>query len=71
MKKCCSLFLCALMVFGLAGCSQEPSNTNSKADAYTYADTIVWDAEYDVVVAGLVLLVLLQLKQLLKMEQAC
>ena len=52
MKKCCSLFLCALMVFGLAGCSQEPSNTNSKADAYTYADTIVWDAEYDVVVAG-------------------
>lgn len=52
MKKCCSLFLCALMVFGLAGCSQEPSNTNSNTDAYTYADTVVWDAEYDVVVAG-------------------
>lgn len=37
----------------LAGCQSEPTSGTSQAyGTYTYADTMLWDAEYDVVVAG-------------------
>lgn len=53
MKKILSILVCAAMLATLAaGCSNSESEKNSTSGSYTYADTIVWDAEYDVVVAG-------------------
>lgn len=53
MKKMLSLFLCVFMAgAALTGCSQTSTSTDGTSSGYTYADTIVWDAEYDVVVAG-------------------
>lgn len=49
MKKLICLLVAALI---FSGCSTNNSNSSSTGTNYTYADTIVWDAEYDVVVAG-------------------
>lgn len=41
----------AIATVGLAGCAETGAAQPSEA-SYTYADTIAWDAEYDVVVVG-------------------
>ena len=50
MKKLLKLALSSMMICTvLAGCSNTQTPVQSD---YTYADTIAWDAQYDVVVAG-------------------
>lgn len=50
MKKLFKLALSSMMVCTvLAGCSNTPTPVQND---FTYADTIAWDAQYDVVVAG-------------------
>lgn len=51
MKKGLCLILSFLMVGSLAACSNT-STPSTGNQSFTYADTIQWDAEYDVVVAG-------------------
>lgn len=49
MKNLMKIGSCVLMAsLVLSGCTQTTTNTGD----YTYADTIAWDAQYDVVVAG-------------------
>lgn len=50
MKKLSKFMLSLSCVASLAACST--STTASKTADYTFADTIKWDAQYDVVVAG-------------------
>lgn len=50
MKKLLKLALSSMMVCTvLAGCSNTQAPVQND---FTYADTIAWDAQYDVVVAG-------------------
>ena len=50
MKKFTLLCLSLCMSLSLIGCTNQKSVSNSSP--YTFADTIAWDAEYDVIVAG-------------------
>lgn len=57
MKRATTLFLCLLMMLSLFGCASQGGTTETPTQApesaeYTYADTIAWDGEYDVVVVG-------------------
>jgi len=56
-RRLISLFLVVIMMFSLAACAKEtPTATNepvaTQTEEKTYADTIKWDAAYDVVVVG-------------------
>lgn len=61
MKKTVSILLAMLLLISaLAGCTQQPvaetpqqtSQEPQQEAPYTYADTIAWDGEYDVIVVG-------------------
>lgn len=52
MKKLGCMLLAGLLVASMAACTATPGNSSQGNQTFTYADTIAWDAEYDVVVAG-------------------
>lgn len=49
MKRALAIALCILMAASLFGCASKSTGTPA---SYTYADTVAWDGEYDVVVVG-------------------
>ena len=52
MKKLFVVLLCLFAMVGtLTGCSSNVSN-NTDNSSYTFADTVDWDGQYDVVVVG-------------------
>ena len=53
MKKLLALATAAFCVLSLGACATNNGGTSAPASGgYTFADTVKWDAEYDVVVAG-------------------
>lgn len=42
----------SLGLVGLAGCASPAQGSGGAQDGYTFADTVAWNAEYDVVVVG-------------------
>lgn len=53
MKKLLALATAAFCVLSLGACATTNGGTSAPAaGGYTFADTVKWDAEYDVVVAG-------------------
>ena len=54
MKKLLALATAAFCVISLGACATNNGGTSTPntSGGYTFADTIQWDAEYDVVVAG-------------------
>lgn len=54
MKKLLALATAAFCILSLGACSTSGGTSgNTTGSSYTFADTVKWDAEYDVVVAGL------------------
>ena len=52
MKKLLGLFLCAMMALSMTACASGNNEGTQTPSDFTFADTVKWDAEYDVVVAG-------------------
>ncbi len=54
MKKLLALATAAFCVLSLGACATNTGGSSAPAASggYTFADTVKWDAEYDVVVAG-------------------